>query len=511
MTEKQKMTDPSTLRQLAVDVAKAHTRPHQADNGDSHQQKASTPHIAPINFSMKPKELINYLSERVVKQTHAIRTLATTVCTHYNAIRYMQEQDIDPMTHFDTIKPNIMLIGPTGVGKTYIVKHIANKLNVPFIKADATKFSETGYVGGDVEDLIRDLVKEAKGDIEAAQYGIVYLDEIDKIASDARMMGRDVSGSGVQRGLLKIIEDTEVDLMTKNDLFEQINVVKEYQQTGKVTPKKMSTRNILFIFSGSFDGIYDIIQKRLNKTSIGFEADVESTTDKIHYLNDISALDLIEFGFESEFIGRIPIIVTLEMLAEEDLVMILNNPHNAIINKKKIDFAAYGIDLRFSDDAFILYAKQAYLQRTGARALASVVNQTLLNYETEFPDTDVSEFVMNAAMIQLAEDEDNQQRFIEHVREESSLNRYQVGVHYHFGLKFQFTDNARLAIFKLSKQLEQSPFDYCYHAFKPLEQAFLLLSQQHTDRQICINEDALKDPARFINDMIKQDHHNDGI
>ena len=204
-----------------------------------------------FNFNIKPEELESFLNQYVVGQEETIEVIATKVCTHFN--RMNLENKIPQKERLvGNIKSNMLLIGPTGVGKTYIVKLIAKKIGVPFVKADATKFSETGYVGGDVEDLVRELVHEADGDIRRAEYGIIYLDEIDKIASTGHMYGPDVSRSGVQRNLLKLMEEAEVDLKTPHDLASQVEAAMEAQRTGKVSRQKINTRNILFIVSGAF-------------------------------------------------------------------------------------------------------------------------------------------------------------------------------------------------------------------------------------------------------------------
>jgi ATP-dependent Clp protease ATP-binding subunit ClpX len=205
-----------------------------------------------IDFSLKPEELAAYLDQYIVKQDEAKAILATKICTHFNRIKHAESSGEDNKRIVGQIKNNILMIGPTGVGKTYIIKLIAEKIGVPFVKGDATKFSETGYVGGDVEDLVRDLVRDADGDIERAQHGIIYIDEIDKIASSTNLIGHDVSRTGVQRALLKPMEETDVDLKVPHDPISMFEEIERYRKTGKRKKRVVNTKNILFVVSGAY-------------------------------------------------------------------------------------------------------------------------------------------------------------------------------------------------------------------------------------------------------------------
>ena len=231
------------------------------------------------------------------------------------------------------------------------------------MKGDATKFSETGYVGGDVEDLIRDLVYEANDSIELAENGIVYVDEIDKIASSSNLIGHDISRTGVQRALLKPMEETDVDLKVPHDPVSQIQAIEHYRRTGKKEKRVVNTRNILFIMSGAFGGLTEIIKKRLQRQGIGFEADVRSTEIPWEILKQVRAQDLVEFGFESEFVGRLPVVVVFDELTEDDLFQILKNPNNPIIISKRMDFRAYDIEVKFEDEALKRIAKLAAMEK----------------------------------------------------------------------------------------------------------------------------------------------------
>ncbi|HHC25590.1 MAG TPA: AAA family ATPase, partial [Desulfobacterales bacterium] len=233
-----------------------------------------------LDFDLKPEELVSYLDQYIVRQDHAKAILATKICTHFNRITYSETALDDISSMVGRIKNNVLMIGPTGVGKTYMVKLIAKKIGVPFVKGDATKFSETGYVGGDVEDLIRDLVREADGDIELAQNGIIYIDEIDKIASSRNLVGSDISRTGVQRALLKPMEETEVELKVPHDPISMMQEIERFRETGERDKRTVNTKNILFIMSGAFADMAEIIQKRIRSQSIGFGAHITNAEEQ---------------------------------------------------------------------------------------------------------------------------------------------------------------------------------------------------------------------------------------
>lgn len=369
----------------------------EMDSGGDEKEKGASK----VNFDMKPEELESFLNNYVIKQEGAKEVLATKICTHFNRIQYGQDnKEAGQYEGVGQIKNNILMIGPTGVGKTYLIKLIAKRLGVPFSKGDATKFSETGYVGGDVEDLVRDLVHEADGDLELAQNGIIYIDEIDKIAASSHLIGPDVSRTGVQRALLKPMEETDVDLKVPHDPISLMEAIEQYRKTGKKEKRKINTKNILFIVSGAFYGLEDIVKKRLNAQGIGFAADIHSKDERVEYLRQIKAEDMIEYGFESEFVGRLPVLTVFDRLEEEDLYQILKNPQSPVIHSKKRDFRAYGIDIRFEDEALRRIARNASHEKTGARGLVSAVEKVLVRFEKKLPSTNITRLVVSPGLIE---------------------------------------------------------------------------------------------------------------
>lgn len=367
------------------------------------EPRVGKPEEGGIDFDLLPEELEAYLDSFVVKQKEAKAVLATKICTHFNRIKFNKQRGKKRGSKVGMIKNNVLMIGPTGVGKTYMVKLIAERLGVPFVKGDATKFSETGYVGGDVEDLIRDLYFEANENIELAESGIVYLDEVDKIASAPNIIGHDVSRTGVQRALLKPMEETEVDIRVLHDPVSQIQAIEHYRRTGKRERKVINTRNILFIMSGAFGGLSDIIKRRLQRQGIGFAADIVTPDMEWDIMKKVTAQDLIEYGFESEFVGRLPVVVVLDELTKEDLVEILKNPNSPVVLSKRMDFRAYGIDIAFEQEALEKIAELAAKEKTGARGLVSIIEKALIPFEKRLPSTGVKEFLVTKDIIENTE------------------------------------------------------------------------------------------------------------
>ncbi|MBI4431096.1 MAG: AAA family ATPase [Candidatus Omnitrophica bacterium] len=402
-----------------------------------------------FRFNFKPKEVKKYLDRFVIKQEEAKRVLATTVCDHYNHVRLCGLGEKCK----DYIKQNVVLLGPTGVGKTYLIRSLAELIGVPFIKSDATKFSETGYVGRDVDDLVRDLVHKAEGDIDLAEYGIIYLDEIDKIARAINMQGRDVSGAGVQQGLLKLMEETEVPLRNPQDIQSQMEAMIEYQQKGKFSRPAVNTRHILFIVSGAFNGLDTIVRKRMKSTQIGFQpVQIPMPKSNSEALRQVQTEDFIEYGFEPEFVGRLPVRAVCDPLSAEDLYRVLTSSEGSVLKQYGAAFQAYGIEMKFEEKALWEMAKHAAQEKTGARGLVTVLERTLRDLRYELPSSSLTNFTLTSDMvfepregIKALLKKDLERRRVEIADE---VRSFETGFFEKNKIKIEFDEQAREEIFR---------------------------------------------------------------
>ena len=366
-------------------------RPSEEDGRRVDEMLEKTQPKAPeykFKFDLKPREVKAHLDKFVIGQDGPKKALSNAVCYHYARVRRAIAGEDN--TGMAGMKKNVMLFGSTGVGKTYMVNKLAELIGVPWTRQDATRLSSTGYVGKNVDDMIRDLYISSGKNLDAAQFGIVMLDEIDKIRY-TEGYGKDVNGLEVQHRLLKVMEETNVDLVSSEDplISRQAIIMREHDRQTRQRPT-LNTRHVLFITSGNFPGLEDIVVNRLGSYDVA-EGD---------WRNHVTAQDLVKYGFESEFVGRAPIHVGFHELNADHLYRILTESSDSIINQYIQDLGSYGIKLTFEDNALRTIATRAATYKTGARALVTVLEKTMQDFLFDLPSTDIKEFTVTQDIVE---------------------------------------------------------------------------------------------------------------
>lgn len=461
-----------------------------------------------LDFRYKPADIKAHLDRYVIRQDEAKKVLATAVCDHYNhakILRELRKKDPKAAEEVEFAKQNILIVGPTGVGKTYLVKHIADLIGVPFVKADATKFSETGYVGADVDDLVRDLVAKANGNIELAEHGIIYLDEVDKLASSGERLGRDVSGRGVQTTLLKLMEETEVPMYSPNDMRSQIQMMFEMRKGGEPRKQVINTRNILFVVSGAFSGLDKIIERRTSKGSIGFSAQPREDT-KGSALHRARTQDFIDYGFEAEFVGRLPVRVVCESLDANDLFDIMKRSAGSLIRQFEREFLAYGIKVSFDDSALRMKADEAAQENTGARGLMTVWEKTLREFKFELPSLGLQELVVDEALVKdptgtLTSCKERAQ-FVQASVVAREVENFAHQFTHDYGMQISFLNEAVLALKERSTREGVPVMELCRRLFKDYPFGLQLIAGNTGEKSFALPLRAVQEPDKYLSDLV---------
>src|SRR3989344_2928763 len=471
------------------------------------EQQAAEDKPLEIKFDMKPKDVKTALDKDVIRQDKAKKYLANAICYHYARIRRNQREGNGDDAF---IKKNVLMLGNTGVGKTYLVSKVAKLVGVPFVKEDATKFSATGYVGRDVDDMVRDLWFAADKNTKLSQYGIVYIDEIDKIRR-GDVFGKDVSGVEVQRGLLKLMEDYDVELISNYNPLAAAHAMNEMKKMKGKKPV-INTKHILFIMAGAFPGLEKDVTKRLGlKTG---KVDVEEAKDILgkhnfpglqtmleeedgngKWYDQLTSQDFIDYGFEPEFIGRLPIRVALDDLDENDLYSILKTSCDSVIRHYTNDFLDYGINLTFDDESLRVFAGMAAKDKIGARALTKVIEDTLFDFMYELPSTDVKELVVDSDLV-----EHPKERLVSLIME-SSLENFFDDVYQKDGIKFILEKPAAYNLLaKKSVETGISPRDLCETMLEDYRNALKLYKQ----KEFTITSKVVSDPEKYLHNLMRK-------
>lgn len=454
-------------------------------------------------FNLKPREVRDYLDRYVISQNEAKKVLSVAICDHYNRVR--QCLDNPELNEKDYAKSNVIILGPTGVGKTYLVKTISRLIGVPFVKADATKFSETGYVGRDVEDLVRDMVKMANDNIDLAQYGIIFIDEVDKIAGRGDN-GRDVSGRGVQTNLLKLMEETEVNLNSQTDLVGQMESMMSMMHGGKKKPSTINTRHMLFIVSGAFAKLGERIKSRIQGSQIGFGKSSLKADDASSYLRKVETRDFVDYGFEPEFIGRLPVRVVCDDLSKDDLKQILSQSEGSILRQYIGEFAGYNIDMTVKEEALEEVAEIASKEKTGARGLLTVLEKVFRDFKFELPSTPIRELRVSRETIldpathldQLLDSQQDEQKELLITEIQQFSERFSRD----HNLKLIFDSSAEDALIKRYETSGKTIRDICETLFSDYQYGLTLINRNSGRSEFTITGNVIDNPDAALSEWV---------
>ena len=467
---------------------------------------------------IKPAEIKRTLDDFVIGQDHAKKVLSVAVYNHYKRLQFDSGQSprestaLSPeFSEVEVEKSNILLSGPTGSGKTLLARTLARILDVPFAISDATTLTEAGYVGEDVENVVLRLLQAANYDVKRAECGIIYIDEIDKIASSSNGSGRDVSGRGVQTTLLKLMEETEVPVRNPMDLQAQLQAAFETRRGGGGSKhESINTRHILFIVSGAFDKLDDQVRQRFKQSRLGFAAEPATLIEDRNLLHETTTQDFIAYGMEPEFIGRLPVRVVCDPLNADDLFEILKRSEGSIIRQYERAFQAYGIEVLFEDGALRRIAERAQEEKTGARGLLTVCERLLRDYKYELPDSGVRSFSVGESLVDHPAEVLRSLLESGHAEKEKSLaaivEQFAERFRAQHEIQISFEPETAQALVQRALAEDAGVRELCETLFRDYQFGLQLIRKNSGRRDFAIPRRAVDDPDGVLSDWVVESY-----